>query len=463
MLLMKKLFLLPVFLFLIFLVKAEKTFKVKGCIKNLPVNTVYLESYRGSGHKVIDTAMVTNGCFDFYLADTAHAGIYSILLNPNREAYVRILFNSENIEFHSRNDQLLDSMTFTSSAENQLYYEYSKLVTKTTRRIELLNKLLPLYSREEKAYTVFEKEIHQLNSSTEEDVNEMLKDNPNTLFTHMIGAQMPAHPPADSRPTDKVEYMRRHFFDRFDFSYDPLIFTDVIPSILRNYLALYERKDFTQTEQELSYLTAINDVLEMSKGNPEMYGFIIQELLTIFRFGDYDIMGAYITENYMLGDKCPGVVQAQDQKTKIEKIRRVSIGKSAPEIILTDILGKEFRMTWLPNEYVLVVFWATTCSHCTKMLPDLAKIYKQCNDSSFAIVACDLDMDRKRWSDFLAGGTYPWVNLNDPKGWQGKAPDDYNVTATPMFFLLNRERKIIAKPVDIRTVTEKLKAFKILN
>ena len=116
--LLRQFFLPALFGLATFLLQAENSFKIKGCLDNNKYHRVYLSLIMGESKKIIDTSLVTNGCFDFYLSDSARPGMYSIILDLKKDAYIRVLFNRENIVFHSDLTWLLDSMEFTESKEN---------------------------------------------------------------------------------------------------------------------------------------------------------------------------------------------------------------------------------------------------------------------------------------------------------------------------------------------------------
>ena len=42
-----------------------------------------------------------------------------------------------------------------------------------------------------------------------------------------------------------------------------------------------------------------------------------------------------------------------------------------------------------------------------------------------------------------------FINLWDEKGWEGKTAEDYYIYATPTMFLVDKENKIISKPMTI--------------
>lgn len=66
------------------------------------------------------------------------------------------------------------------------------------------------------------------------------------------------------------------------------------------------------------------------------------------------------------------------------------------------------------------------------------------------VFAVSIDSLKLSWEERVLMDNYPWINTFSGAGWDGKAPKDYNVYATPTLFLLDREHKIIAKPVTFR-------------
>jgi hypothetical protein len=443
--------------------QARNDYKIKGCLDNNKYQQVYLARILGEEKRIIDTCLVTNGCFDFYLADSTLPGMYSIILDVKKDAYIRVLFNHENIVFHSDLNHLLDSMHITESKETMLYYEYSKFLGRSNRKIDLLTRLSGLYAPEDKFYKNCQAEIGKVNQQSAAEPADLIARAQGTFFARLLAGQQTVRVPDNLDESQRNKYYREHYLDNIDFTYTPLIRTDLLPQVIKNYMTFFEQKDLTQTEQEAGYMDGIDRLLAKCAVNREMYDFVIRQLLEIFRYGNYDIMGAYVTEKYMLSNKCAGDPDLRNFQMSIENIRRVSVGKTAPEMILYDDTGAETLLSGFTQDFFLVVFWSTTCSHCVKMLPELSGLYAKCHANSFEILCYSLDADRKQWKDFLAKGNYQWINQNDTLGWKSKAARDFNVSATPIFFLLNKEKKIIAKPMDLGELTEKLRSVAVLK
>jgi thiol-disulfide isomerase/thioredoxin len=113
----------------------------------------------------------------------------------------------------------------------------------------------------------------------------------------------------------------------------------------------------------------------------------------------------------------------------------------------------------IDHQYTLVVFWATTCPHCNKMIPRLKEWYVESREADLEVLAISIDTSRSAWRERSAELDLPWINCNESGGWNGKVAMDYNIYATPTIFLLDRDRKILAKPVtfyEFRKETGKL-------
>lgn len=102
----------------------------------------------------------------------------------------------------------------------------------------------------------------------------------------------------------------------------------------------------------------------------------------------------------------------------------------------------------------VVVFWSSTCSHCEQELPQFIPYYNTLKAKGVEIVGLSLDTDKasyeKRVKDF------PWINDSELRGWYSSYGDTYNVHATPTYFILDANNKIIGKPNHIGDVLKEL-------
>ncbi|MDH6252188.1 peroxiredoxin [Chryseobacterium sp. H1D6B] len=103
----------------------------------------------------------------------------------------------------------------------------------------------------------------------------------------------------------------------------------------------------------------------------------------------------------------------------------------------------------------VVVFWSSTCSHCESELPKLLEKYNDLKAKNIQIIGLSLDVDKDSYTKKIAA--FPWINDSELRGWNSTYSDTYNVHATPTYFILDANNKIISKPDHVGDVLEYFK------
>ena len=118
-----------------------------------------------------------------------------------------------------------------------------------------------------------------------------------------------------------------------------------------------------------------------------------------------------------------------------------------PEFTLRDISGKTWTFQSLRWKVVLVNFWATWCPPCRKEMPDLETLYKRFEAKGFVVLAIS-DEEAGKVEPFIRerGVTYPV--LLDPGR---KVNELFVVEGIPKSFVYDREGKLVAQSIDMRT------------
>ena len=437
----------------------QNSIKIKGCIRDLPYSKVYLGDLHGGRMTYIDSSIVNNGCFDFYVPDSIPKGLYNIILNRQANAYLRIILNKETVEFTSVYSKLLDSIQFTSSRENRLFYDYTKMASKASEKTDLLTRLQSFYPEKDPVRIMLNSELGQVNNSTSKFAGDLVSQNSKTFAAAYIKSSQPVKVPAGS---DKISYIKQHFFDHVDFSNSSLLHSDVLTISILNYLSLFENPSNTYREQVEGYAQALDVILTKASANEEVYSFYRKELTDRYRYGNFDILGAYLMEYFQdRNPLVPRVLQG-DVATRLNKLKCISIGKQAPNILMPTYDGKNMGLTDINSDYTLIVFWSTGCSHCTEMLPGLKQVYERKKGNSLEVLAISFDTDKKEWETFVKNGNYSWLNYSDLKGWNSDIAKDYNIQGTPTYLLLNKEKTVIYKPATLEELVNKLRSLNVI-
>ncbi|ROH95531.1 TlpA family protein disulfide reductase [Chryseobacterium daecheongense] len=103
----------------------------------------------------------------------------------------------------------------------------------------------------------------------------------------------------------------------------------------------------------------------------------------------------------------------------------------------------------------VIIFWSSTCSHCESELPQLLTKYNDLKTKNVQIIGLSLDTDKDSYTKKIAA--FPWINDSELKGWNSSYTDTYNVHATPTYFILDANNKIISKPDHVGDVLEYFK------
>ena len=150
-------------------------------------------------------------------------------------------------------------------------------------------------------------------------------------------------------------------------------------------------------------------------------------------------------------------------ENKLIKIKSISIGSVAPDIILNDTSGVPISLASLRGKYVLLDFWAAWCRPCREENPNIVENYNNYKSYGFDVYQVSLDRTKEDWIRGIKQDKLPWINVSDLKYYQSEAAELYNVDRIPSAFLLDPDGKIIAKHTDLRGPHLSRKLAEIFN
>lgn len=148
-------------------------------------------------------------------------------------------------------------------------------------------------------------------------------------------------------------------------------------------------------------------------------------------------------------------------KTFVEFNRHSLIGMDAPGLALVDTLGNKVSLREMEGEYTIVYFYADDCPSCRRETPQLVDFVNSYEGGPLAIYAVYANDNEQRWKEYINRELaiyHPfmnWVNVYDPdfsSGFQML----YNVVGTPQMFLLDREKKIVGRGLNVKALKELL-------
>ena len=142
------------------------------------------------------------------------------------------------------------------------------------------------------------------------------------------------------------------------------------------------------------------------------------------------------------------------------------IGQPAANLILTDTLGKSQSLYEVESPYIVVCFWDPTCSHCQETVPKVDSIFHaKWKNEGVKVFGVMVDGGKDAWLKFIrAHNLKDWIHV-----YQTQAQHDaeaasekpgykqlYDVYQTPTLFLLDKDKRIIAKKLTYQQFDEVL-------
>ena len=116
-------------------------------------------------------------------------------------------------------------------------------------------------------------------------------------------------------------------------------------------------------------------------------------------------------------------------------------GRPLPDFTLTDLHGKEHKLSHLKGKVVMVNFWATYCTPCIKEMPSMQRLDKKFKGNPFQILAINMAEDHASVEAFMKRHkievTFP-ILLNTA----GDVAEAWMVTAVPTTFVIDRQGHI---------------------
>ena len=210
-------------------------------------------------------------------------------------------------------------------------------------------------------------------------------------------------------------------------------------------------------------------------------------LITLFnnyaesKFMGMDKVYFHIAEYYYIPEASWSSKEFIDQlQENLIKSKPTFIGNVAPDIPFRVLPENHFHMAELDtaikqdpyvgfdlnlhdaeSEYTVLLFWESDCGHCKKSTPELYEVFEKYRDRSVSFYAAHVinSVEGKvKWIDFVnEHQLYGWINCWSPHSNQFRI--DYNLQSFPQLFLLDAEKKIVAKSLTPEQVDNILGRF----
>jgi peroxiredoxin len=416
----------------------------------------------GNQRLILDSAEIINDKLQLKGEYTLEKGVY-FLYSPN--FYFEFIISNQFFEMKINSELGYKDIEISGSEDNELFAQFqNKMAEIQKQQSELSGRLTTASAADSISIT---QELEGIGLSAKEFRESLISDNPDLFFISFLkiveGVTIPEFEEIEDLQARKIasfKYYRDHYFDVLDDA-PSMMRTPVFHGYVMKYF------DDLVIRQSDSVNIEIKDWLDKFEGHPQGFRYWLMTLYT--KYQESKIMGmdgvtVFLSDEYFLTDKVD--FMDEDQKLEIEEelkfIRPNLIGKMAPRMNLLDTAMQPFSLNQLNEKYLIYFFYDPDCGHCKKKTPVLKDAYADLKKAGAEVIAICTITDTDKWKKFIKEQKLDWLNLGDPL-YQNNFRMEYNVRTTPQLYVLNQERKIIAKKIDVEQVLDFIQNYELLD
>ncbi|GAA4936141.1 hypothetical protein GCM10023314_05610 [Algibacter agarivorans] len=337
-----------------------------------------------------------------------------------------------------------DSLVYIQGSQNNQYLQYAKTKSERDAAYMALKYLEPLYKgkKELQSQKQFAKAITNEIKRLEQADATFLNTLDKTAYLHWF---IPMKQLIQDMPVTYNRYTERipqniAQFRNIDFN-DPNFKTSgLFRELIEGHYMLLENSGGTLEEIYDKMNFSTNYLINNLKVNDSLLNIATVKLFNYFEKRSLFKASEYLSLQLLKeNNQC----SLQDNvRTKLEAYNKLKIGAIAPEIQLT----ANKKLSEIETNKLLV-FGASWCPSCKDDTLKLLNHYKDWKEKGIEIVYISVDTDKIEFEG--AYSDKPWKTYCDYKGWDTQAAQDYNITGTPTYFLLDKDNTILARPNSV--------------
>lgn len=450
----------------------DNIFNISITVKGAEDSYLTIGYHLGDKQYIKDTIVTDSRGHGVYSGDKAlDQGLYIVLLPDNR--YFDIIIDTDqHFEISCSREDIVGTMVVKGSVENQNFLDYQKkwMVLQNESRV-LREKL----QADTQAGINTDKQ-RKLLTEQETRMLDFLKTTanktPGSFLSLLVKALIPIEVPEFKTQeigvnTDSLRwiagysYNRDHFFDNIDLSDSRLVRTPILNSRLDTYFS----KVLIQHPDSISRM--IPEIVNKTEGDSIMYRYLVVFLFNHFRESPimgHDGIAVKIIDDYYLSGKANWITEEtfESLREDANRLRTNLIGKKAVELVMETYSGQPRSLYDITKAFTIIYFWEPNCGHCKTSTPKLKEIYDKYKTKDIEVFAVCTQDNREEWEEYIAEYELDWINGWDPSR-STHFDFFYNVNATPLIYILDKDKKIIAKKIGVENIEGFLNDYRRQN
>mgnify|MGYP002139613449 CR=1 FL=1 len=457
----KRSFTILLFISLFFLksVSAQEGYQVKVKVAGVRDSMCYLANYFGDKQYLKDSCLAdAQGSFVFKGKEKLGGGIYLVVI-PGKRYFEVLIDKEQNFSLETDTVDFVKHMKIKGSQENTVFYDYLKFIGEKSKAIEPLRAEYESVKSDPAKSEDVKKRMAVIDSSVITYKDAFMKNNPDFLLTKVFKVteevKMPEIPKKADGSLDSLfmyNYYKAHFFDNIDLKDDRLLRTPVFHPKLEQYF-----KKLTLQMPDSINKEADQIIAQLNPGS-EMFKYVVWWVTNTYETSNImgmDAVFVHMVEKYYTKEKAFWVDDAQLYKIqdRARVLKPILVGTKVKNIVLNDSLGRPHSLYDVKSKYTILYFWDPDCGHCQKITPKLKESYDKIKSKGVQVFAVCTEVEIDKWKKFIREKDLNWINVADPE-LHNNFRHDFDITTTPQIFLLDENKNIIAKKIEVDTMND---------
>jgi thiol-disulfide isomerase/thioredoxin len=427
---------------------------------------IYLGTNYGQNRVLADSAILNDASLGYFKGkEKLTPGIYFIV-SPKYSILFEFLVD-EGQQFKIIADTLnLVDYKIIGSKDNDIFSAYSKS----------MNQLGIQRSQLEQAYNSattasdsvkYLQALKKIDTSFKQERQKINTTAPKSMMRFFLDVLQRPDAPAIPIINGKADstypfyYVKNHYWDNVVFNDNRLIRTPFFETKLDEYFKNYVSREPDSIIEEVQYM------LTVAKTGKEIYPFLLFKFTNKYISPEYmgqDKVFLHLFQNFFSkGDTV--LLNDESKKSITERAYSIManlIGNPAPVLNLNTMDDKLFSLYSSPAKYTFLAFWDPTCGHCKEEMPRVDSFYSK-NWKQLGVQVIGINTNVKElaaWKQFITAQHFDtgWTHIYQTEAAlnaeikAGKATTIrqlYDVFKTPTFYLLDKDKKIIAKNLSV--------------
>jgi thiol-disulfide isomerase/thioredoxin len=453
---------------------AKDGYEIKVTFKPFKNQYIYLGHYFGKQYPIDDSAMLNEKSEAVFKgAKKLPGGIY-LIGYPNRAGFFEILVDQQqHFSVIADTATLRKGIQFLNSPDNTLFSAYQKsMQAKGKEIVDAQQKLKTAANAKDSAH--WTAELVRLDKALNTYREDLIKNNPgHILSTLLVSMREPVMPDNLKKPQNKEDslaaylFFKDHFWDGVHFWDGRLAYTTFFEEKVDKY---YNQLVAPHPD---SVIKEIDRMMSFAVVNEQMTQLLLLKFVNRYLNQKYmweDAVFVHLFEKYFAAKEYSWLTE-KGRKTISDRAYSLManiMGTPAADIELPDTTNKLVTLYSQTGTYTLLTFWDPTCGHCKEVLPKLDSFYNakwKAGGLKLFAVAKETEGTKKDWMDFIRNNnlqewTHVYYSKADEKtrvsaGIPGYS-QLYDVMSFPTLYLLDKDKRIVAKKLSYEQIDEVL-------